>query len=91
MKQTISITISGKVQGVYYRQSAREKALELGLTGQVKNLRDGQVHILATGTVEQLAAFTDWCKKGPPRAVVAGVEIIDIPLKHFEQFRIERF
>ena len=91
MNQTISITISGKVQGVYYRQSAKEKARELGLSGQVTNLRDGNVHIVATGTSEQLAAFTDWCKKGPPRAVVAGVEIIEIPLKQFDRFTIERF
>jgi acylphosphatase len=91
MHQTISITISGKVQGVYYRQGAKEKALELGLTGQVTNLRDGNVHIEATGNAEQLTAFTDWCKKGPPRAVVAGVEIIKIPLKQFDHFTIERF
>lgn len=38
MVQTLSITISGKVQGVYYRQSAKEKAQELGITGSVKNL-----------------------------------------------------
>lgn len=91
MQITISITISGKVQGVYYRQSAKEKALELGLTGQVKNLRNENVYIIVTGTKEKLDAFTDWCKKGPPRALVAGVEIIELPLKLFEHFTIVRF
>jgi acylphosphatase len=91
MQRTISITITGKVQGVYYRQSAKEKALELGLTGQVNNQRDGNVHIIATGTQEQLASFTEWCKKGPPRAVVAGVEILELPLKLFDHFTILRF
>lgn len=91
MQSTISITITGKVQGVYYRQGAKEKALELGLTGQVMNLEDGNVQIVATGSREQLAAFTDWCKKGPPRAVVAGVEILEIPLKLFDHFTIIRF
>ena len=91
MQHSISITITGKVQGVYYRQSAKEKALELGLTGQVKNLRDGNVQIMATGAQEQLAEFTAWCKKGPPRAVVAGVEITELPLKLFEHFTIARF
>jgi acylphosphatase len=91
MQQTISITITGKVQGVYYRQSAKEKARELGLTGQVKNQPDGNVHITATGTKEQLALFTDWCKKGPPRAVVTGVQITDLPLKLFDHFTIVRF
>ena len=91
MLNTISITVTGKVQGVFYRQSAKEKALELGLTGYIKNLRNGNVFITATGTREQLAAFTGWCKKGPPQAVVAGVEIIEISLTHFEYFRIVRF
>ncbi len=91
MQQTISITITGKVQGVYYRQSAKEKALELGLTGRVKNLRDGNVEIMATGTREQMAEFTCWCKIGPPRAVVAGVEILELPLKLFDHFMIVSF
>ena len=91
MQQTLSITITGKVQGVFFRQSAKEKALELGLTGQVKNLGDGNVQILATGIDEQLAAFTDWCKKGPRRAVVTGVEITELPLKQFDHFTIVRF
>jgi acylphosphatase len=91
MQQTISITVTGKVQGVYYRQSAKEIALELGLTGEIKNLRDGNVQIIVTGSHEQLTAFTDWCKKGPPRAMVAGVEISELPLKQFEYFTIVRF
>lgn len=90
MLQTISIIITGKVQGVFYRQSAKEKAQELGLTGQVNNLHDGSVHILVTGTTELLKLFTEWCKKGPPRAVVAGVEILELPFKQFEHFTIAR-
>lgn len=91
MEKTITITVSGKVQGVYYRQSTKEKALELGVKGQVKNLRDGKVQIIATGTELQLSAFLNWCKKGPPRAEVAGVEISETSLTHFDQFRIVRF
>lgn len=90
MLKTLSITVSGKVQGVYYRQSTKEKAKEFGLTGEVKNLNNGNVLIKATGTPEQLSSFTDWCKKGPPHAVVAGVEINEIPLTDFENFRILR-
>ena len=60
MLQTISITISGLVQGVYYRQSTKEKALELGIAGIVKNLPDGNVFILATGTGEQLDQLVQW-------------------------------
>jgi acylphosphatase len=87
---TISITISGKVQGVYFRQSTKEKAKELGLTGQVKNLPDGSVHITATGTKEQLDKLEAWCRKGPSRAVVDNIIIKKLPLQQFEQFNIVR-
>lgn len=90
MLQTISITVSGKVQGVYYRQSTRETARRLGITGQVKNLPDGNVQIIATGMKEQLEAFIEWCKKGPPRAVVAGVDVQEVSLQMFHQFMIVR-
>ena len=91
MQQTLSITITGKVQGVFFRQSAKEIALDLGVSGEAKNLEDGNVHIIATGNPEQLDAFTEWCKKGPPRAVVAGVEITELSLKPFDHFTIVRF
>jgi acylphosphatase len=91
MLKTISIIVAGKVQGVFFRQSTKEKAKTLEISGEVKNIEGGNVHIIATGTEKQLAAFTDWCKKGPPRAVVAGVEISELPLKKFDQFTIVRF
>ena len=91
MKRTLSIIISGKVQGVYYRQSAREKAIELGLTGHIQNRENGNVEVVATGTAEQLAEFTDWCKKGPPRAVVAGVEILELSFQPFDYFVVLRY
>lgn len=91
MLQTLSITVSGKVQGVYYRQHTKEKAIELGITGKVKNLRDGTVHIIATGIWEQLEILIEWCKKGPPRAIVTGVEVSEIALQPFEHFSIVRF
>jgi acylphosphatase len=88
MLQTISIIVTGNVQGVYYRQSTREKASELGISGQVKNLPDGNVHIVATGMKEQLEQFIDWAKKGPPRANVAGVDIEEVSFQMFHQFII---
>src|SRR5690349_14995665 len=78
MEQTISITVSGMVQGVYYRQSTKEKALELGISGRVKNLPDGNVHILATGTAELLDQLVQWCKQGPPHAKVTGVQVENV-------------
>lgn len=90
MLQTISITVSGQVQGVYYRQSTKEKALELGVSGIVKNLPDGDVHILATGTADQLDKLVIWCKQGPPHAKVAGVQVKEVDPQVFMGFAIQR-
>ena len=86
--KTISITIKGKVQGVFFRQSTREIANQSGIKGEVKNLPDGNVHIIATGTKEQLEDFIGWCKKGSPRAVVAGVDVEEVSLQMFHRFII---
>ena len=87
---SISIIIKGKVQGVFYRQSAKEKAMELGITGQIKNLPDGRVYIIATGETDRLNKFAEWCKKGPARAIVSGIETRSEPLKNFDTFSIIR-
>ena len=90
MLQTISILVSGRVQGVFYRQGTREKASELGITGYVKNLADGSVYILATGTKEQLDAFTAWCRLGPARASVNGIQTATEELQLLENFSVRR-
>jgi acylphosphatase len=91
MLQTIEINISGRVQGVFYRQATKEKALELGIKGKVMNLDNGNVKIIATGTKEQLNKLADWCKTGPPRARVTNVDVQELPLQSFEDFSIVRF
>lgn len=91
MEQTISIIVSGKVQGVFFRQGTKEKALTLGLTGKVSNLPDGTVHVIATGTSGALDLLAAWCRQGPPTAIVHAVAIETIPLQVFEKFMIERF
>ena len=88
MLQSLQVIVQGKVQGVYYRQSTREKATELGITGTVKNLANGDVEIIATGTDSALIQFTGWCKEGPPRAVVTGVIITPLSLHSFNGFLI---
>lgn len=90
MQQTISIAVSGKVQGVFFRQSTKEKANELSLTGKVENLKNGDVHIIASGQKEQLDKLIAWCYKGPRRAAVSKVEVKELSLQLFEQFTIER-
>lgn len=90
MEETISITVIGLVQGVFYRQSAKEKALELGLSGIVKNLPDGNVHILATGTANQLDELVHWCKQGPTHAKVTDVHVESLEKQVFMSFVIQR-
>lgn len=88
MLQTISITVSGKVQGVYFRQGTREKASQLGVTGFVKNLPDKTVYIIATAVKEQLDELLAWCRVGPPRAQVTDVQVQQQPVQQFEKFSI---
>ncbi len=79
------------MQGVWYRQSTKEKALELGITGEVSNQPDGTVKIIATGTKEQLTQFTKWCRQGPPKANVTNLHVNELPLQSFNSFTIERY
>lgn len=91
MKQTISIIVSGRVQRVFYRQSTKEMATAHGITGHVRNAPDDTVHIIATGTKGQLDKFLGWCRQGPPKARVTGIEVLELPLQEFDRFTIERF
>ncbi len=66
-------TVSGKVQGVWYRGSTRDKALSLGLTGKATNCPDGTVEILVTGPEEEVNALCSWLWEGPPMSRVDSV------------------
>ncbi|MFZ9388098.1 MAG: acylphosphatase [Chitinophagaceae bacterium] len=90
MLKTVTIRVSGKVQGVWYRQGTREKARELGITGVVRNRPDGTVWITATGTDKQLEDLITWCHSGPPKARVMQVETSPEILQEFESFEILR-
>ncbi len=71
----VRVVISGRVQGVLFRQSARAKALELGVLGWAHNLLDGSVEIVVEGEKENIEKFIEWCKKGPSFAKVENVEV----------------
>jgi acylphosphatase len=89
--QTIKIKVEGDVQGVFFRQSTREKATELGIKGTVKNCNDDSVEIIATGSKDQLDKLVAWCWEGPPRAVVRNVIAQDLSLQQFYNFSIIRY
>lgn len=69
----VHLVITGRVQGVWYRASARNEGERLGLTGFVTNRDDGGVEVIAEGPRETLEAFVAWCRRGPPAARVDDV------------------
>ena len=87
---TIELNIYGKVQGVFYRDSTRKKATELGLSGWVRNEPDGSVMVRATGPAAALALLENWCAKGPEKAVVQKVVRKEMPEEAFDGFSIRR-
>jgi acylphosphatase len=72
---TAKLKIQGRVQGVFYRESTRRKAQELGISGWVRNAKDGSVEAQLTGTEEAVNKMIDWCRQGPPSARVNNVEV----------------
>jgi acylphosphatase len=86
----ISITVSGKVQGVFYRANTEKKAKEIGVSGFVRNEPNGDVYIEAQGTETQLEQLKDWCKKGPERAVINHMHSSPMELKEETGFYIIR-
>jgi acylphosphatase len=65
--------VSGKVQGVFYRASTRERAMDLELSGRATNLPDGRVEVVAEGDAVALDALAAWLHEGPPAARVESV------------------
>jgi acylphosphatase len=88
--KTVRLIIKGKVQGVYYRASAKNVADLLGIKGWVKNLPDNNVEITATAADDVLQKFIRWCKQGPPRAVVEEVNLEEFAPEEFSGFKILR-
>ena len=88
--KTIRLTIKGKVQGVFYRATAKDVADMLGIKGWIRNLPDNNVEVTATATDELLQKFITWCKQGPPKAKVDEVIVEDLSLEEFNGFRIIR-
>lgn len=73
-RERAHVYVSGEVQGVFFRDSAREKAEELGLSGWVKNLPDGRVEAVFEGPPNEVREIVRWCEGGPPHARVENVD-----------------
>jgi acylphosphatase len=88
-KMRAHIYISGRVQGVYFRRNTVNQALQLGLKGWVRNLADRRVETVVEGNEENIKEFIRWCHKGPPLAIVRGVEVSkQRPRGEFQTFRV---
>ena len=87
---TVHILIKGKVQGVFFRATAKDIAQALDLNGWVKNTGEGNVEAVATGSETSLHQFIEWCKKGPPGAIVSSIDVTSLEEKAFDNFRIVR-
>lgn len=71
----VALVVSGRVQGVAFRQSTADEAARLGLTGFVRNLPDGRVEAEAEGERAAVERLVAWCRRGPPLARVDGVAV----------------
>ena len=91
MIKSFTVTVSGKVQGVFFRASAKQKADELGVKGIVRNERNGDVYIEVEGDEEAVEDFLNWCKHGPPSAKVLGCQVKEKKSEGYSDFRIARF
>lgn len=74
------VLVSGRVQGVWYRESCRQEAERLGLAGWVRNRSDGRVEIEAEGPRQAVDALVAWAREGPPRAVVVTLVVEPLPV-----------
>ncbi len=78
--------ISGRVQGVFFRESTRRMAETLGITGYANNLSDGSVEVLACGEDEAVRRLEDWLRHGPPTSKVDRVTAISIDVAPVTDF-----
>lgn len=74
----VRAVVSGRVQGVWFRESCRREAQRLGVAGWVRNRRDGRVEIEAEGERHRVDELVVWAHEGPSRAVVTGVDVDDL-------------
>lgn len=82
------VIISGRVQGVGFRQATRDEAQRHRIAGWVRNLRDGRVEAVLEGPPGEVVAMVEWCRHGPPMARVVGLEVSEETPELLSAFRI---
>ena len=82
------VRVTGRVQGVWFRESCREVADRLGVAGSVRNRADGSVEVLVEGPPQEVEALVAWCRQGPRAAEVTGVEVAEERPEGLVGFRV---
>ncbi len=90
MNKHFKVTVSGKVQGVYFRAATKQMADLLGVKGYVLNLENGSVYIEAEGEEKAVHRLVDWCHHGSENAVVEKVSVQEDVIQNFTDFEIRR-
>jgi acylphosphatase len=80
--------VSGRVQGVFFRNASQKKAKELNLTGWAHNLSDGRVELMICGDSDAVEAMRDWLWDGPRTAEVTDVEVKEVNWESHSSFEI---
>ena len=89
IQKRIHIFVTGRVQGIFFRQSTRVMAIKNNVNGWVRNLDDGRVEIVAEGETENIDSLVTWCKTGPANSRVDEFELIEeIYNNEFENFEV---
>lgn len=89
MLKHLNIRVYGKVQGVNYRFTARQKALAFGLVGLVRNESDDSVYIEIEGEANKIDKFLKWCRKGPWFTKVVKMQVAEGTIKHHVGFIVD--
>ena len=88
-EERVHATVSGRVQGVFFRDTTRQEAERLGLTGWVRNTEDGNVEAVFEGAPDAVNQMVEWCKSGPSSADVEDVSTEkEAPSGNFSGFEV---
>ena len=83
------VVVRGTVQGVFFRASCQREASARGVAGWVSNRPDGAVEAVFEGDASAVEAVVEWCRQGPPHAVVSGVDVSDEEPEGLARFDVE--
>ena len=90
MSIALQAWVSGRVQGVWFRQGTAEQATALGVHGWVCNLPDGRVEAWLEGEEQAVRALARWLEQGPPKAEVSGVQVQEMAPQGYAEFEVRR-